>query len=115
MAPHLLDLIGLDQEGFQRRFRHTPLSRAKRRGLLRNVLVALGNWADPVTIPWLIPALNDSEPLLRGHAAWALGRIGDERARAALERARATESDAWVQGEIRQSLVNFFPSGKGVV
>ena len=75
-APKLLDLLALDEDGFRRRFRNSPVQRAKRRGLLRNVCVALGNWGDPVAVPGLVEALNDSEPLIRGHAAWALGQIG---------------------------------------
>lgn len=115
MAPHLLDLVALDEEAFERCFRHTPVMRAKRRGLLRNVLVALGNWADPTAILPLTSALYEPEPLLRGHAAWALGCIPDTRAHDSLQQALTTESDAWVRDEIRQALVKFFPSRAGVV
>lgn len=75
VAPKLLDLIGLSEDEFRARFRRTPLWRAKRRGLLRNVAVALGNWGDPQAIPALRRALDDPEPLVREHAAWALARI----------------------------------------
>ena len=115
MAPHLLDLVAMDEAAFRRRFRHTPVMRARRQGLLRNALVALGNWADPAAIPALVPALSEEDPLLRGHAAWALGCIRDDRVPAALRQALATEADSWVQDEIRQALVKFFPSGTGVV
>jgi epoxyqueuosine reductase len=101
MAPRLLDLIELDDEAFRQRFRGSPIRRAKRRGLLRNVAVALGNWADPRAVPALARALHDAEPLVRGHAAWALGRIGTGEATLALEQALATETDAWVAEEIR--------------
>jgi epoxyqueuosine reductase len=74
-APKLLDLIGLSDDEFRTRFRQTPLWRAKRRGLLRNVAVALGNWGDSEAIPALQRALNDPEPLIREHAAWALAQI----------------------------------------
>jgi epoxyqueuosine reductase len=74
IAPRLLDLISLDEEGFRRRFRGSPLKRAKRRGLLRNVAVALGNWGNPAAVPALARAQNDPEPLVRdmqpGH--WAV-------------------------------------------
>lgn len=73
--PRLLDLITLSDDGFRARFRRTPLWRAKRRGLLRNVAVALGNWGDPQAIPALRRALDDPEPLIREHAAWALAQI----------------------------------------
>jgi epoxyqueuosine reductase len=104
MAPHLLGLIALDDEGFRRRFRGSPVKRAKRRGLLRNVAVALGNWGDPDAVPALTCALSDAEPLIRGHAAWALGRIAIGEARRALEQAMATETDTWVREELRLAM-----------
>jgi epoxyqueuosine reductase len=115
MAPHLLDLVAMDEAAFRKHFQHTPVMRARRQGLLRNALVALGNWANPAAIPPLVSALHEADPLLRGHAAWALGCILDDRARVALQQALATESDGWVQDEIRQALVKYFPSGTGVV
>jgi epoxyqueuosine reductase len=75
VAPRLQDLMRLSGDEFRARFRRTPLWRAKRRGLLRNVAVALGNWGDPQAIPALQQALDDPEPLIREHAAWALARI----------------------------------------
>jgi epoxyqueuosine reductase len=104
MSPRLLDLMSLDDAAFRRRFRDTPVRRTKRRGLLRNVAVALGNWADPAATPALSRALADVEPLIRGHAAWALGRIASETARRTLEEALATETDEWVRSELRASL-----------
>ena len=74
-VPRLLDLINLDEAAFRARFRGTPLQRAKRRGLLRNVAVALGNWGHPDAAPALEKALADPEPLVREHARWALDRI----------------------------------------
>jgi epoxyqueuosine reductase len=103
-APQLLDLISLDDAAFRRRFRDTPVRRSKRRGLLRNVAVALGNWASPAAVPPLAVAVHDAEPLIRGHAAWALGRIASEDARRALETALATETNEWVRSELRESL-----------
>ena len=103
-SPALIPLLKLDDEGFRERFRHSPVKRTKRRGLLRNVCVTLGNIGDPVAIPALSEALHDAEPLVRGHAAWALGRIGGEEARAALESALGDETDATVTQEIRYAL-----------
>jgi epoxyqueuosine reductase len=103
-APKLLDLMALDDMGFRQRFRSSPVKRTKRRGLLRNVAVALGNWGDPVAVPALARALHDAEALVRGHAAWALGSIGGREARRALEEALGTESDEWVRGELQQVL-----------
>ena len=76
IQPSLLELMALDEEGFHRRFRGSPIERAKRRGLLRNVAVALGNGKDPAARPALAEALLDPEPLVREHAAWALEQMG---------------------------------------
>ncbi len=104
IAPRLLDLLALDDEGFRRRFRSSPVKRAKRRGLLRNVCVALGNWGDPAAVPALVHSLADPEPLIRGHAAWALARIGTAEARRSLEYALSREGDEWVREEIHLGL-----------
>jgi epoxyqueuosine reductase len=115
IGPSLLDLMAMDEAGFRRRFQGSPIKRAKRRGLLRNVAVALGNWGDPSAIPALARALGDAEPLIRGHAAWALGRIAGGQARAALQQALNTEADPWVQEELRLALASDFPAGQDVV
>jgi hypothetical protein len=96
----LIELMGMDQAEFSRRFKGSPVKRAKRRGLLRNVAVALGNWGAPEAVPVLTAALEDDEPLIRGHAAWALGRIGTESARAALRHRTKIDADKWVREEI---------------
>ncbi len=104
VAPRLLDLMAMDDGGFRQRFGGSPIQRAKRRGLLRNVAVALGNWGDETAIPALERALHEVEPLVRGHAAWALGRIGTGETRRALERVLSFEVDEWVQGEIKEAV-----------
>jgi epoxyqueuosine reductase len=75
----LIELMGMSQEEFSRRFKGSAVKRTKRRGLLRNVAVALGNWGSPEAVPVLAAALADEEPLVRGHAAWALGRIASRK------------------------------------
>ncbi len=75
VAPRLTDLLALDEAGFRTRFRSTPLMRAKRRGLVRNACIAAGNSGDASLIPALTPLLDDAEPLVREHAAWALARL----------------------------------------
>jgi epoxyqueuosine reductase len=74
--PSLVELMALDEEGFRQRFRTTPMMRAKRRGLLRNVALALGNWGHPDAQPALELAFKDPDPLLREHVTWALERLG---------------------------------------
>jgi len=104
LPPHLVDLLSLDAEGFRLRFGDSAIARAKRRGLLRNVAVALGNWGHPDTIAPLTTALRDNEPLVRGHAAWALGQTMSTQAQSALVQALSSETDLWVQEEIAQGL-----------
>jgi epoxyqueuosine reductase len=70
----LAELLALDDEAFRRRFRGTPLVRAKRSGLLRSAAIALGNRPDPASAEALIAALADPDAIVRGAAAWALGR-----------------------------------------
>ena len=102
--PDLTELLSLDCDTFNERFRRNPAKRTKRRGLLRNVAVALGNSDDPRAIPPLIHALRDEDPLVRGHAAWALGRLGSPEAHHALQTAVSTERDPEVLAEIHQAL-----------
>jgi len=104
LAPHLPSLLALDEAGFRARFGRTAVARAKRRGLLRNAAVALGNSENPDAVPPLAAALADPEPLVRAHAAWALGRLGGARARRALEAARSRETDGGVVAEIGAAL-----------
>lgn len=74
-APDLIELLSLDETGFKKRFAGTPILRTKRRGLLRNVCVALGNIGDASAMPALRRAAADTEPLIREHAIWALEHI----------------------------------------
>ena len=71
----LRDFLALDEAQFKTLFRHSPILRAKRRGFLRNVCVALGNVGTKDDLPALSAALEDQEPLVREHAAWAVGKI----------------------------------------
>jgi epoxyqueuosine reductase len=74
-TPDLVALLQLDEPGFKLRFAGTPILRTKRRGLLRNVCVALGNVGDASSLPALQKASGDTEPLIAEHARWALERI----------------------------------------
>jgi epoxyqueuosine reductase len=74
-APDLIAMLALTEEEFRQRYRHTALWRGKRRGLLRNVAIVLGNVGDERALPALEKAMNDAEPLVREAAAWAWERI----------------------------------------
>jgi epoxyqueuosine reductase len=104
VAPELIELMKLDQSAFKKRFHKSPIKRTKRRGLLRNVAVALGNWAHESAIPALSLGLQDPEPLVRSHAAWALGRISASQAKINLKAAKTTEKDPSVLEEIEAAL-----------
>lgn len=69
----------MSQEEFSRAFKGSPMKRAKLRGLKRNAAVVLGNIGEPGDAAVLSRTLEDSEPLARGHAAWALERVGRSR------------------------------------
>jgi epoxyqueuosine reductase len=73
--PDLLELLALDEAAFKRRFAGTPMLRTQRRGILRNVCVALGNVGDGAALPALQKAAADPEPLIAEHAQWAIGQI----------------------------------------
>lgn len=75
-AVDLCELFWLDDGQFRARFRTTPLWRPKRRGLLRNAAIVLGNQRHAPAIPALARGLSDAEELVRAASAWALGEIG---------------------------------------
>jgi len=112
--PRLAELATIDEGEFRRRFQGRPLMRAKREGLARNACVALGNVGKPADTEALVRALDDPSPLVRGHAAWALGRFIERFRQAAPWAARAArdalaaradrEPDAWVCEEIALAL-----------
>ena len=103
--PELVELLSLDDDGFRERFRQSAVLRAKPAGMRRNVCVALGNIADPTTVGPLRRVLrHDDSPIVRGHAAWALGRIGTADAVAALEAASLAEADTSALEEIAAAL-----------
>jgi len=102
--PELIPLLNISEEEFRRRFRRSPVKRTKRRGLRRNVAVVLGNLGDPAAVPALHSALEDEDAMVRGHAAWALGRIGTASAATSLRARLAREHDAWVREEITLAL-----------
>ena len=104
LAPALLSLVNMTQTAFSSRFKGSPIKRAKRRGFLRNVLVAIGNWGARKALPALKIALADDEPLVRSHAAWAVGQIGGEAAAQLLKTRLAVEDEPEVIAEIQEAL-----------
>ena len=100
----LVALFELDDAAFRARFRHTPLWRPKRRGLLRNAAIVLGNQRPPEAIGALVRGLNDGEPLVRGACAWALGRYDEDAARIALRHRLKREDDTDVRNEIEAAI-----------
>jgi epoxyqueuosine reductase len=90
VAPELGALAALDDKAFRERFRRSPVKRAKRRGLLRNVAVAMGNSGDAGHRPALERLSDDEDPVVREHAAWALRRLAEARSAAPGSRAAST-------------------------
>jgi epoxyqueuosine reductase len=78
-SPHLIELLQLDDAGFKLKFAGTPMLRTKRRGVLRNVCVALGNVGDESALSDLEKAAQDKEPLIGEHARWAIQQIESRR------------------------------------
>lgn len=103
----LLELFQLDDQQFRDRFRATPLWRPRRRGLLRNAAIALGNKPDDGNVDALALGLGDTESLVRGTSAWALGSHRESLARPLLEQRLEVEVDDEVAEEIRYALARF--------
>ena len=102
--PDLEALLSLDEAAFREGFRRTPIWRTKRRGLLRNATIALGNVGDQNDLPALERALGDTEPLVRAHAVWAIGQVGGPAGRSILLAAAEGETDPDVLSEISEAL-----------
>jgi epoxyqueuosine reductase len=101
----LADLLRMPAEEFSRAFHGSPMRRARRRGLARNAAVLLGNQEDRDAVAPLARAVReDAEPLVRGHAAWALGRLGGRAARMELERVHTGDPDSEVRREASRAL-----------
>lgn len=101
-----LELLSLDEAGFRARFRKTPLWRPKRVGLLRNACLVLGNRGDSRAVPRLVGALQDEEPVIRGAAAWALGKIRTSSAVDGLIARAMVELEPGVREELAAALRN---------
>jgi epoxyqueuosine reductase len=114
-----LDLVGVlsiaTDDEFRSRFRGTPLTRPKRRGLLRNAAIVAANIGATDAVPSLISRIeNDGEPLIRGHALWALAQLEPKRAIIAAEHALKTDPDLFVRQEAEMVLGPSFPVSWGL-
>jgi epoxyqueuosine reductase len=108
-GPHLeertlADMVRLDDAAFAAEFRPASLERPRRRGLVRNALIVAANTGDEPALRAAEQKLADPDPVVRGTAAWALGRGGSGRGRRALEGARAGETDPTARQEIEDAL-----------
>jgi epoxyqueuosine reductase len=115
IAPPLLEGFAsstpywLEPDVFNRHFARSPVRRARQPGMLRNVCVALGNWGAPETLPALELALGSPDPVVRCHAAWAVGEVLRRQhppAAELLHQTMAQETDSRVCEEVRVALAD---------
>lgn len=99
--PDLRYLLGLDQENFSTVFKNSPVKRTKRRGLIRNVLVAIGNTESSEYLDLVNSFIKDEDPLIRRHAIWALWKIQGDSCLEFLRSMIETETDEGVIVEIK--------------
>lgn len=103
--PVLKELLSMNNSEFKKKFGHTSGAWRGRTVFQRNAAIAAGNVVDEGSVPVLINILkNDSRPVMRATAAWALGKIGHSDGKDALHQALSSESDLTVITEIRSSL-----------
>lgn len=109
LAPHrvvetwtLVDVLEMDEAKYDAEFVGTAMRRAKRSGMRRNAATVLGNRREESALPALVVALSDDDPVVRGHAAWAIGRIDQQHA--SLRSALRVEEDPRVRDEIQFSI-----------
>jgi epoxyqueuosine reductase len=105
-SPSLIALLemALDEAAWDSFSSGSAIRRSGRAGFARNVCVGLGNWGSPDAVPVLLSALADHDPLVRAHAAWALGEVGSAGAAAALEASADAECDPLVVEEVEAAL-----------
>ncbi len=108
--PDLLGTLSLTEQQFRQRFRQTPLWRSKRRGILRNAILVVGNQRFAGADEALDNLLLDDEPLIRAAAAWAIGRIASNGWRERLSRALAAEADPAVRAAIENAITGAPPT-----
>jgi epoxyqueuosine reductase len=102
--PDLVYISQLSIEEFRKVFKHSPIKRAKRKGFIRNVIIAMGNSGNKAFIPYIEEALKDDEPLIRAHAVWALWKVEGKGAYETLSHHLENELDLMVREEIESIL-----------
>lgn len=110
-APPLLELLALTPADFRAQFAHSPIARIRYPRFMRNVVLAAGNWGERVVLEPLLRLLSDREPLVRGHAAWALAQlrlaVGEKKAvERALREQLASEEDGETAVELSSALTS---------
>ena len=105
--PNLSYISRLSVEDFRKQFKGSPIKRTKRRGLLRNTVVAMGNSGEKDFLPFILECLEDEEPLVRAHALWALWKIDGSKSKDILVNHKQTETDEIVIDEI-DTILSYF-------
>jgi epoxyqueuosine reductase len=108
VKPLLKPILKISNREFKEKFGPLSGSWRGKKPIQRNAIVALAHFKDETAVEDLIDVMNkDSRPVLRGTAAWAIGKIGGEAAKVALEKANEIETDPEVQMEINKGLAYF--------
>jgi len=105
LTPALLPFLDLNEDSFNKIFDNHPIKRTKLIGLKRNVCVALGNIKDTDAIEKLTKTLLESDPIVKQHAAWAIGQIGGDKANQNLHNALEVENNTDVIEEIKSAII----------
>ena len=104
----LIPLLQITEAEFKNYFAYNQIAMRPREVIKRNAVLALGNIGDTKSVvPLIINLQKDDSPMVRGHTAWALGKIGGEKAKFALEKALKTEEDKEARKEIINALERF--------
>jgi epoxyqueuosine reductase len=108
VKPLLKPILKISNREFKEKFGLLSGSWRGKKPIQRNAIVALAHFKDETAVDDLIEVMNkDSRPVLRGTAAWAIGKIGGEAAKVALEKANDIETDPDVKVEINKGLAYF--------
>lgn len=101
VGPDLKTVAALDQKQFSGLFKDSPIKRSKRKGFIRNVLVAIGNSGDQAFEGQVFKLLDDNEPLIRKHAVWALSKISGMKHKNIFKKMVDSEADPDVLEELK--------------